>query len=440
MRQVTKAPPINTDVFNDNNTTRIMKTNTLVSTIITDGIATIEGGFISGLVEPTNDNQIATKKYIDDSSGGGGGGGGSVGPNLSIMYNDNGSFAGSSNLMVSDPSTSTESLDLLGTFTNGTITIADGQINGLSTPTNNSDAATKAYVDQTGVKMGIVNLDLSFVDQYTFLPAEMYNNIINVRFEPDNIFTLCAPSYLPPGDDMRIYLGAEFVVGKSWTTIFRGPQTDKPIFMRLVMGLISNGCFLLPYSNLVCGSKSPTLIIGNYTTVMLTSVVTGPATYQSYVVSTYTDSNSTAQITNQGIRTPSFGPGSAVAGGGAGFLLFPIPENPQQNGNSVMYTVAMLKSGLIVRTGLTNNATDTLITASVLYSDEVYRMGSGTFKFYVQNPNNFTITITPPSGWVFKNGAGMIQPFYCSLFWVSYVFNSGDTFELYNMGSGPLSA
>jgi hypothetical protein len=103
-----QGPLIQPNVNNDNNTTRLMEVDTAYATTITDGIATIENGYISDLIEPTADNEIATKEYVDNS---GGGGGGASGPNGSIQYNSTGIFAGSANLTLTNPDLASATLN-----------------------------------------------------------------------------------------------------------------------------------------------------------------------------------------------------------------------------------------------------------------------------------------------------------------------------------------
>ena len=187
-----KGTLIQPDVNNDNNTTRIMEVDTLYATIISDGIADIDNGYISNLIEPTSDNQIAIKYYVDHSAGGGGS---AAGPNTSVQYNSAGSFAGSSNMTLTNPGLASATLNLNGSvLTNGTITMSGSKITGVSNPTTSQEAANKDYVDETLNKLGVISIVLEQKIGTIYTPAQTYNNIINLSMNNNYVEFLSSRS------------------------------------------------------------------------------------------------------------------------------------------------------------------------------------------------------------------------------------------------------
>lgn len=409
--------PIQPDVNNDNNTTRLMETDTVYSSIITDGIATIENGYISDLNEPSTDNQIATKYYVDNS---GSGGGGSSGPNGSVQYNDGGNFAGSPNLTLSDPGLPSATLNINGTLTNGVMTMSGSQINGLTSPTNAQEAATKEYVDQSVNEMSSITITLQQNIGVIYTPAQIYNKIANLQFVPNNILYQCPLDRFPSASAMKTFLGSEFVVGKTWMTTFRSPQVDDYLFIRFIGGLASDGIVFSPITYIYCALGLPVMALANYSVSTIVSVVTnatsGSEQYYSYCVSNVGDLTLSSQITAKGVLTPSFGSGALLS---TGSIIYPIPASPSINSSSsVVYTYANLRQFFIIRTGLTADTDDTFVTASVFVTDDNFSMGGGTFRFFIQNPNAFNLTLLPSAGWSFS-GSNIIPANHCGAFWIT---------------------
>ena len=413
-----KGPLIQSNINNDNNTTRIMEVDTLYSAIISDGIASIENGYISNLINPTANNEIATKYYVDHS----GGGGGAAGPNNSIQYNNGTTFAGSANLTLTNPTSSLATLNINGTLTNGTMVLAGSQISGLTNPTTGQQAATKNYVDESLNKLGTASIDLQQNVSTIYTPAQVYNNIVNIYFDPNNIDALCPIDSFPSAASMKSFLGAEFTLGKSWTTIVTAPRSGNEVFIRFFGQ--GTGSIFNPITDLYCGNELPVTTSMNYSTITIISVVTnatlGSEQYYSYVSSYFVDLPTNAQITDQGILTPSIGNGSLVS---SGTIVYPIPSNPiLNNASSITYTYTNLKQFLIIRTGLTTNTSDTFVSASTFVSDSDFTMGGGTFRFFIQNPTAFSLTLTPATGWSFQSGSSNVIPAgYCGAFWVTVV-------------------
>ncbi len=364
--------------------------NTLYANIITDGIAVVENGYVDNLIEPTEDNQISTKFYVDNNSGVG-----PSGPNNSIQFSNGTSFEGSKNLTLTG-----ETLCINGTLTNGIITLSGNQLTGLSNPINSDEAVNKNYIDEMN-KLGIVSINLSASEEITYTPKQVYNNIINIDYISNNIIPAYTIDSLPSSSQMLEFLGTEFRIGKTWTTILRGPHNQNKLFVRFVKG--DN---LFPIN----------VTINNFSVIVIKSVITGSEminskTINSYVVSHFNNVTTNTQITDRGIITPSFANGSLFE---TGSIIYPIPSDPEINSSlPVTYTYSDLKKILIIRTGLIADTVDTFISANELSVN-------GTFKFFIQNPNPFTLTLSEGLGWSFSPGNnGIIPPYHCGSFWVT---------------------
>ncbi len=433
-----QGPLIQSNVNNDNNTTRIMEVDTLYSNVITDGIATIANGYISDLIDPTNDNEIATKYYVDNS---GGGGGGATGPNNSIQYNDGVTFAGSANLTISDPDSSAATLNINGDLTNGVMTLSGSQFTGLSNPTSSQEAATKNYVDESVNKLGVISVDLQQNVGTTYTPTQIYNNIINIYFDPNNILTVCNLDEFPSAADMKTFLGSDFTVGKSWLTIISAPSSNDELFIRFLNGLSSNGIIFSPITYFYCSLALPVTAAINYSYITIFSVVTnatlGAEQYYSYVTNIFNNVTTNAQITDQGVLTPSMGNGTLLE---SGILIYPVPSDPSiDSAVPVTYTYTNLKQFMIVRTGLIANTSDTFVVASTFVTDNDFIMGGGTFRFFIQNPTAFDLTLTPSVGWSFQSGSSSTIPSgYCGAFWATVTISPAACL-IRSMGINPIN-
>lgn len=433
-----KGTLIQPDVNNDNNTTRIMEVDTLYATIISDGIADIDNGYISNLIEPTSDNQIATKYYVDHSAGGGGS---AAGPNTSVQYNSAGSFAGSSNMTLTNPGLASATLNLNGSvLTNGTITMSGSKITGVSNPTTSQEAANKDYVDETLNKLGVISIVLEQKIGTIYTPAQTYNNIINLSMN-NNYVDFCPVDQLPSGPDMKTFLGSEFQLGKTWTTIFRGPQTGNDLFLRFIGGTTGDGNPVTPITYLFCTIALPVFTVANYSVITLTNIVTnvtsGSELYNVYVTSNFNNITTNARITDRGVYTPSMGSGSLL---GNGAVIYPMLEDPTLSSSSpITYTYSDIQKTFIIRSGLTGPTSDTFVSASTFVSDPTFIMGGGTLKFWIQNISSFALTLTPSAGWSFHSGNNPVIPAgYCGAFWVTATVSPAACL-VYSMGTNPIN-
>ena len=428
---------IQPDVNYDNNTTRVMEVDTLYSTTISDGIANINNGYISNLIEPTSDNQIATKYYVDNS----GSGGGVAGPNTSVQYNSAGSFAGSAGMTLTNPGLTSATLNLNGTtLTNGTITMAGSTISGISNPTSSQEAANKQYVDETFNKLGVISIVLEQKNPIVYTPAQTYNNIINLSMN-NNYLDICPIDLLPTGSSMQTFLGSDFQLGKTWTTVFMGPQQGDVLFTRFIGGASVDGNQVVPITYLYCTAAAPIFVVVNFSVVTITNVVTnvtpGSGAYTAYVTSSWNNVTTNARNTDRGIYSPSMGSGSFISNG---LVIYPMIANPTINSSSpVTYTYSNLQQTFIIRSGLTAPTSDTFVNAYTLVTDNTFIMGGGTFKFWIQNISSFALTLVPSTGWSFSSGNNSVIPAgYCGAFWVTVTINPPSCL-IYSVGTNPIN-
>ena len=104
---LTVPPLLNSTGKLDTHEIRLMKSTVLNSTIISDKVATLTGGRLSGLSNPNSNQDAATKNYIDNLI---------TDLEDSVQFNDNGSFNGSSNLLYDS---NVKLLTVNGTITDG---------------------------------------------------------------------------------------------------------------------------------------------------------------------------------------------------------------------------------------------------------------------------------------------------------------------------------
>ncbi len=142
MNSYSKVPigptiPANTNY--DSNYSGTLKTSSIDTQIFTDGVATLQGGFLTGIVNPTDDQDAVPKSYIIGSVPGG--------PSKSIQYNKDGVFTGSANFRYLGGSTGgTVSIPDV-TFRDDYLSITGGLIRNLQESSNSSYAITRRYCD-----------------------------------------------------------------------------------------------------------------------------------------------------------------------------------------------------------------------------------------------------------------------------------------------------
>jgi len=414
------APLIPANTSADNNTTRIMLTNSVEANSITDGIATIANGFISNLNEPTSDNEIATKYFVDNFAGSGS----ASAPPTSIQINDwSDNFLGYGNFTWNNL---TNTLDVPN-ITNGIATIGEGFIGNLNNPVNPTDAATKSYIDSSNILTQVtVYTDPSLAYQYT--ASEFINTIINRTFYANlNTGLSCSDTdMLPTLADIKSTLGSNFKVGYSWTTMILMPKTIDQVYGTGVTSTESS--YTISPISYACSIPTTSISLVNFESVTLNSVIQnvtlGSEQIIAYVISAVFDTVQQSQITDQGILTDNFISSSMYPFS----IIYPLVSNPIITSVSpVTYTYNIMQTQFIIRSGLTGSISDVLDTATniVNLSNNTFSMSSsGTFKFSIQNISAYTLGISLNTGWTLLGGNNLSIPtMSCGTFWVSVIIS-----------------
>jgi hypothetical protein len=139
LNNLARAPTIPANTNFDNNYSYILRANNIQMTTLTDGIATLSGGYLTGIQLPTEPQDAVPKSYVISSN--------PAGSAKDIQYNDNGVFAGSDNFQyLGSNSVGTLSIPTVE-FTDGTLQINGSYITGLQESSRSSSAITKRYCD-----------------------------------------------------------------------------------------------------------------------------------------------------------------------------------------------------------------------------------------------------------------------------------------------------
>jgi len=174
------APLITSSANLDNNTTVTYKLNDAVYVdSLTDGVATLEGGFLKNLNDPVTDDQAATKNFVDNFVGVGVPGGNDTNIQLNDGAND---FTGTNDLTFDN---GTGNTFVNGSITNGTITIQNNQISGVADPVNAQDVATKGYVDAITSQLTDVTVETGIgfsITEQVITYSQLNNTLLTVDF------------------------------------------------------------------------------------------------------------------------------------------------------------------------------------------------------------------------------------------------------------------
>lgn len=131
----------------------------------TDGILTINGTLIDNIETPVNPTDIVTKEYADSL------GYFASGPENSVQFNKNSSFAGTNNFLFTEDSIFVPSVNV-----NNLLYIQDNTITGLSNPVTVKNPLTKGFVDSyliTGTQNSI-----SVTGSHMYTGIEMVSQVI----------------------------------------------------------------------------------------------------------------------------------------------------------------------------------------------------------------------------------------------------------------------
>ncbi len=199
----------------------LFRGQTVLADIISDGVASLQNGRLSGLIDPVTGHDAGTLGYLIESSPI------AVGPEGAVQYIEDHSLQGTSNFTFDD---SFLQADII---TNGTVVISGGMITGLTTTSSDLDttAGTKQYTDET---TQLLETTLSINSSITYTGNQMVNGIIlrdpvtesltNTKFDT----TASASSIISSFDNDSIGNSARFYI--------KNISTDPDVFVYLRPG------------------------------------------------------------------------------------------------------------------------------------------------------------------------------------------------------------
>jgi hypothetical protein len=404
----------------NSNYTRIMKTGAIYTDSVTDGFATLSGGYLSNLYDPINDNDCATKYYVDNY----------IDPTdvslplNSIQINTGTNFIGVSALkFINSP---VPTLFVYNKINNGSLQITDNNISGISNPIEDSGLCTYDYF--TGATIKIVNYNTTNQSN-SLTGTQIINTFLNRTITNSN-------------NIIQDILPTDISVFNSYNNNSTSASTSSTFSFVFIYNFIGPAEKVLlfgniiPYGNFLYTNKAlPVITIPKNTLVFLN------ATYQDGVVTYYIKNNqnfySNAKINNIGLSTFNF---TSYANDlniklNATFMIWPMIPTEINSNISHTYTYSNIKNKLIIRTGLTSDTTDTFSTLSIFTSSGAFSLGSGQIKFVVQNISSYNIKIGPdvaPTGWSYDtNFNRTVPPNMNGFFYINY---TGTTLYLYTIG------
>jgi hypothetical protein len=163
----------------NSNFSRILRAKDIMTTSVTDGFATLEGGTLSNLYNPVTEDGAATKYYVDNFINTGG-----VSlPLDSIQINTGTSFIGVGSLKYD---TATGTMLLYNKLDNGIINITDNVISNVQNPIELTDAATYNYFNGTNSNLSLVSLSTS-VESTSLAASQVINKYIYRTIDNNNL-------------------------------------------------------------------------------------------------------------------------------------------------------------------------------------------------------------------------------------------------------------
>jgi hypothetical protein len=409
-----KPPLLYPDATNIDQRISLMKINKLMSPIITDGVAKLQNGSLSGLIDPVTASDCANLHYLQSSVPI------AAGPNNSIQYNNNGLFAGSSNLTFTNGLTTT-AIEVSST-TSSNVLINSGTISGLTTSsTDPTSAATKEYVDDTltGLNQSTVIVNSSI----TYSANQMINGIIyrdpvsvsvsNTKFDT----TASALSIISQFNDQSIGNSAKFYL--------KNISSSSDVYIYLVPGssvTFNNGLpgLIIPQNYILKGL----LIIQSNNSILL------------YVQSIeYSGSMTNVQFTLSNIGLVPFNLRTLVTDSLKNTnAIFSTYYDDSTIGNAPIPWSSMF-FGQVSRNNLTGPTINYFPEPVTAFINSV---GSGSFyRFIFRNGSAYNITLKSSNGYIFDSNADFtVKPMTSVLLWF---YIGTNTITVYMIGRMNLS-
>jgi len=372
------APPtIPPSTDYDSLSTNILKASKIQADLITDNYATLSGGTLTGIVNPVDPQDAVPKSYVTGSIPGG--------PINSIQYNNNGVFDGSANLLyIGAYSSGAVSLGPTTTLSDNYLNITVNTINNVNEPVNDTDVATKQYIDL--IKSFTTVNSISTIASTTYSSTSVISGIIlrtNLTTVSDLLPT--ASDIISQLTNYNVGTGFKFQINNTGTSVINVlPSTGITM---------SNAVSLYPDYIMAC-----------------TGVITGPSTVYLnvdnicwsviYVSNFFNETGFTTYLPYK-INGNIFIPGPTAY--------------TEVTTNGYTYTLNDVNKGILTRKP-TADSTDLMASFSTNQS------------FVIQNVSAFTITIQS-TGWTFSpSGSIVIAPNKCLYCWIyqgNYLFIIG---------------
>ncbi len=411
----------------NSNFSRILRAKDIITTSITDGVATLEGGTLSNLYNPVIDNGAATKYYVDNFINTGG-----VSlPLDSIQINTGTSFIGVNTLKYD---TTTGTMLLYNKLDNGTISITDNVITNVSNPILSTDACTYNYFNGTNSNLSLVELSTT-VESTSLVASQIINKYINRTIVNSGSII---QDILPTSDAIIEELGRnENIVDTNYSFrfvyYFSGTANSVLLFGNIY-----------PYGNFnELNNAIPVLTIPKGTIVDFSAsfdsgnTIGGTSGTVSYFINNYQYLYSEPRINSVGIETANFVSNKISLNDklNANFIIWPVVSTPIASSTPHTYTYSEIKNKLIVRSGLSGNTIDTFDILSTFTNNSAWSLGSGQIKFTIQNISSYDLQVGPnvaPTGWSYNTTFTRTVPSGKNGFF--YINYDGTTLYLYTIG------
>lgn len=386
---------------------------TAVGSIITDGVSNINGGFLHNLSDPVLNQDGATKNYVDSK-------GSEALTEISVDSPGNTVVTITASQMVNK--------------------VVNRQITGLGVGIGTDGFETadvilayiRANVDSTA------DLGYSFTTIVRYIQSQQLNYIVELTtpgsgYTAGSKLTLPDPGMLSSPISVLITVGGSgeiltavvdsigsstfYSIGDVLTVVggdglgtvtLTNTITIPQVFISGNASAPPNIPPTVEFSPLANFGNFPAPVLSpDYKNVIPFKFVFTNVTPGEEVLVGYVSNNSTliptgsSSVTDQGLLAKSLYVNDIV--------IYPtIPTDYTLDG-PVTYTYPDLEKNLIIRGGsLTGSVSDTFDTVATMIANDVFAMGSGTFKFFLQNIDpTFDVTLTASAGWTMDPASDM---------------------------------